>query len=159
MGFTTTVVPPFQPILPLACFRINIVAFAVVRRENEKSYKYLLTQAKKSKQITKFLNNKTTTCFTDGQNGVDAAVAELMPLAALQNCLEHLLREAGRVGKVNSPLVSCETRRGMSRPTAQRDVALCCTICRNYIGTRNKVSTLGQHVMLVMLVSRRTRKT
>lgn len=72
----------------------------MVRRENEWSYTYLLNQAMRSKRMKKFLNNETTTCFTDGQNGVDAAVAKLCSLTEIHNCLEHLLRRAGRAGQV-----------------------------------------------------------
>eukprot|EP00752_Nemacystus_decipiens_P010107 g9008.t1 len=81
--------------------KVNIVAFAVVRKENAWSYTYLLQQAMRCKQTRKFLNNKTTTCFTDGQNGVDAVVTKVCPLTELHNCLEHLMRRrVGRVGKV-----------------------------------------------------------
>lgn len=71
-----------------------------MRRENSSSYEYLLGQAMRSKKMKKFLNNEKTTCFTDGQNGVDSAVGKLLPRTELRRCLEHQLRGVGLKGKV-----------------------------------------------------------
>jgi len=74
-----------------------------VRRENSSSYKYLIEKALRSKKMKKFLNNEKSTCFTDGQNGVDSAVAKLLPMTELRHCLEHQLRGVGLKGKVYLP--------------------------------------------------------
>ncbi|CAM9100737.1 unnamed protein product [Pylaiella littoralis] len=84
--------------------KINICAFAVVPRENLESYEYLLAQAVRSKRMEKFLNKETTTCFTDGQNGVDAAVTKFARGAEIRHCLQHILRGCGRMGDVGGRL-------------------------------------------------------
>lgn len=72
----------------------------MVRREKSSSYKYLLEQAMRSEKMKNFLNNEKSTCFTDGQNGVDSAVAKLLPLTERRRCLEHLLRGVKLSAKV-----------------------------------------------------------
>lgn len=88
--------------------KINICAFAVVPRENLESYEYLLAQAVRSKRMEKFLNKETTTCFTDGQNGVDAAVTKFARGAEIRHCLQHILRGCGRMGDVRNTCHICD---------------------------------------------------
>lgn len=89
--------------------KINICAFAVVPRENSESYEYLLTQAMRSKRMETFLNNETTTCFTDGQNEVNAAVKKVARHAEIRHCLEHTLRGCGKMGKVRNTTLQSKT--------------------------------------------------
>ena len=120
----------------------------MVRRENASSYTYLLQQAMRSKQMKKFLNNRTTTCFTDGQNGVDAVVAKLCPLTEIHNCLEHLLRSAGRVGKVSHRLHTPSIVRNTSGGCLgllQQLSALCCISELYRRSDRFEENNLGQN--------------
>ena len=53
--------------------KVNLCAFAVVPKECTSTYKYMLKQAMRNRQMKKFLNNEDTTCFTDGAKGADSA--------------------------------------------------------------------------------------
>ena len=79
------------------------VATAVCEKENAEAYKYLLQNVMRFHELKSVLNSASTTFFTDGHKGSDAALPAVCPFTEDRRCLEHILRNIPAVGDVSAP--------------------------------------------------------
>ena len=79
-----------------------LVAAAIVDKESEDGYAYLLRNCMKSPDFAATFDSEDMTIFLDGHTGHRAAIRKVMKKTQVFRCLQHYLRNAPAIGSVSA---------------------------------------------------------
>ena len=85
--------------------RLIHVATAVTPKEDASSYRFYFQQANRNPKMATFLNDRRTTCFSDGHRGSPAAMRAEVPLAQHRTFVKHVINNLRETGSVRFDMI------------------------------------------------------